>query len=258
MLISNLIDDINIFYPNQKKKLGKKELSKLIESRNGDRLSVLGSEIPRIFFEPLFLQEPERLKEYIVGEQKGNEFFYNKLNVPGSTERPLEEWEDIAIDFSAPGFDGGDESDDSDDSDDSEDSDDENDTQLQSKQIIVMKNIDKQFSKFFSQGIYFLFKYLIEYLFVKQNESFRFVNCIPIFIKSSSVSSIKSTIIYFGIYTKQNEGDNPTMTHYDFLYFKNGKKISQQYQDNIVSFLKQVKRDENVPLSRINPIILNN
>ena len=48
------------------------------------------------------------------------------------------------------------------------------------------------------------------------------------------------------------------MTHYDFLYFKNGKKISQQYQDNIVSFLKQVKRDENVPLSRINPIILNN
>ena len=66
---------------------------------------------------------------------------------------------------------------------------------------------------------------------------------------------IKTAIIFFGIYTMDKQG-NVAMTHYDFLYFSNGKKNIQQYQDNIVSFLKQNKRDEKIILGRINPVIV--
>ena len=261
MEISNLTEDIEGVYPSNWKKINKTDLNKLIKSRNNKRLSRLDEkEIPRIFFEPLFLQEPEILKKYITGEEEEEELFYNKEYIPSSSDYSLEDWEEEAgrFQFAKNDYDDDDPDDDDPDDDNPDDDDPDDDDPDDESVEKIMNHVDKHFSNFFSPSVYLLYKKLIRYLFLLRDHEFTFENCIPVFIRSASIRNTTSTIIYFGIYTKQSFEDNPTMTHYDFLYFENGKKTFHRYQDNIVSFLKQDKRNGHEPLSRINPILLNN
>ena len=273
MEIENLLNDINIVCPTRTQKTGKKVLADLIKNRNNDRLNQLGDEIPRIFFEALFLQEPYKLKTHlgigtVVGKKEEDEnkeeereegFFYNKTEFGGDVGK-LAEWEYNAFRFTTTtAEDSEEDSKEDSEEENEEDSGDEDDVDSDnSLQKLVIQNIDKHFSNFFSPSVYLLYKKLIKYLFLLRGNELTFENCIPVFIRNASIRNTTSTIIYFGIYTKQSFEDNPTMTHYDFLYFENGKKTFQQYQDNIVSFLKQSKRNEHKPLTRINPIILDN
>jgi hypothetical protein len=63
---------------------------------NKERIANLSS-VPRVFFEPLFLQDPDKLKKYIAAGEEKECIFYNKETVPVVEEESCTTWEIAAI-----------------------------------------------------------------------------------------------------------------------------------------------------------------
>jgi hypothetical protein len=90
--------EISHFAENIGKSLVNPKSKKSVESGNlkkikNERITKFVNKkinIPRVFFEPLFMQDPDKLKKYILGGKKNDIFYTIQQMTPGAM---LQTWE---------------------------------------------------------------------------------------------------------------------------------------------------------------------